>query len=401
MDRHLLISSDCHAGLPPGGYREYLDPQYREAFDEAMKLQIAATEEQQKHFLVKDINEKWRQGRDAELSGAWDHDERIKVLDADGVAGEVIFPDGITEMNAPPFGAGIGMTPRDADRELQWAGARAHNRWLAELVQMAPERREGVAVVPATWDIDEAVTEVRWARENGLGSIMLPVMWHDHAPYSDECYDPLWAVCQDLDVVVHYHSGPAPMTDYFGQWPPAGDKPTRRGAMGIYVSEVAWWLARPLTFLIWGGVFEMFPKLKVAATEGTSIWVPSFLELLDQRAGQHAGAQKLGDFTSHLKLKPSEYFARNIRVGAMIPEREAELRHEIGVGNVMWGTDYPHPEGSWPETAERLVKSFRGVPVAERDAMLGGNAAEWYRFDTEKLAPLVARIGPEKAIFEA
>ena len=85
----------------------------------------------------------------------------------------------------------------------------------------------------------------------------------------------------------------------------------------------------------------------------------------------------------------------------MIPEREAALRHQIGVGNVMWGTDYPHPEGSWPETAERLLNSFRGVPEDERDAMLGGNAAAWYGFDTEKLAPLVAQIGPEKARFEA
>ena len=400
MDRHLLISSDCHAGLPPGGYREYLDPQYREAFDEAMKAQIAMTLEQQKHFLVKDINEKWREGRDHDLAGAWDHDARIRVLDGDGVAGEVIFPDGITEMNAPPFGAGIGMTPKNADAELQWAGARSHNRWLAELVQMAPERREGVAVVPATWDVAEAVKEVRWARDNGLGSIMLPVMWHDHAPYSDACYDPLWAICQELDVKIHFHSGPAPMEEYFGVWPPTGED-TRRGAMGIYVSEVAWWVARPLTFLIWAGVFEQFPTLKVAITEGTSIWVPSFLELLDQRASQHAGSQKLGDFTSHLTLLPSEYFARNVRVGAMVPEREAELRHEIGLGSLMWGTDYPHPEGSWPETANRLDRAFTGMPRDERDAILGGNALDFYGFDAAKLAPLVDRIGPEKSRFEA
>ena len=400
MERHLLISSDCHAGLPPGGYREYLDPQYRETFDAALKVQIAMTEEQQKHFLVKDINAKWREGIETALSGAWDHDERIKVLDGDGVAAEVIFPDGITEMNAPPFGAGIGMTPRGADRELQWAGARAHNRWLAEFVQMAPERREGVAVVPATWDVAEAVQEVRWARANGLGSILLPVMWHAHAPYNDECYDPLWAVCQELDVRIHFHSGPAPMEEFFGIWPPTGEQTTRRGAMGIYVSEVAWWVARPLTFLIWAGVFEQFPQLKVAITEGTSIWVPSYLELLDQRASHHAGSQKLGDFTSHLSLLPSEYFARNVRVGAMIPEREAELRHQIGVGSMMWGTDFPHPEGSWPHTADRLLKSFKGVPRADREAMLGGNALEFYDFDAEKLAPLVARIGPETALFE-
>ncbi len=399
MNRHLVISSDCHAGLPPGDYREYLDPQYREAFDTAHAQQIAQTQSLEKHFLVKDINQKWRLGHESALTGAWDHAERIKVLDGDGIVGEVICPDGITEMNAPPFGAGIGLSPRGADRELQWAGARAHNRWLAELCQMAPERRRGVAVVPATWDVDEAVCEVRWAKANGLSSIMIPVIWGEHPAYHDPCYDPLWAVCEDLGVVVHFHSGPADTETYFGSWPPKPGDSTTRGAMGIYVSEVVWWVARPLTFLIWAGVFELFPKLRVAITEGTSAWVPSYLELLDQRAGAHAGSSKLGDFTSHLKLKPSEYFARNIRVGSMTHRHEVEQRHAIGVDVMMWGSDYPHPEGSWPETEKSMSIAFQGVPEADRDAILGGNAVKFYDFDVEKLAPLAARIGPDKSSF--
>ena len=118
---------------------------------------------------------------------------------------------------------------------------------------MDPDRRHGVAIVPATWDVDEAVEEVRWARANGLGSIMLPVTWGDHKPYHHPCYRPLWAECEELGVVVHFHSGPADSEQYFGSWPPNPDEPPLRGAMGIYVSEVAWFVARPLTFLIWGG----------------------------------------------------------------------------------------------------------------------------------------------------
>ncbi len=397
MDRHLVISSDCHAGLPPGGYRAYLDPRHRDTFDRALEEQLARTRDMEKHFLVGDINARWREGRERELTGAWDHEERIKVLDGDGIAGEVIFPDGITEMNAPPFGAGIGLTPKGADRDLQWAGARAHNRWLVELCQMAPERRAGVAIVPATWDVDEAVREARWAREQGLRGIMIPVVVGDHEPYHHPRYGPLWAACEELELVVHFHSGPADNELYFGAWPPDPAKPTLRGAMGIYVSEVAWFVARPLTFLIWGGIFEDHPRLRVAVTEGTAIWVPSMLELLDQRYSVHAGNAKLGDYRSHLSMKPSEYFARNVRIGASIPRREVELRHEIGVGNLMWGSDFPHPEGSWPHTAERLRASFAGVPEAEVGRILGGNAAEFYGFDAEKLAPLVARIGPKKS----
>jgi predicted TIM-barrel fold metal-dependent hydrolase len=193
-------------------------------------------------------------------------------------------------------------------------------------------------------------------------------------------------------MVVHLHSGAAPMEDYADH----------QGMMGIYISEVVWWSVRPLWFLIWGGVFERHPRLKLAITESTAIWVPETLKLLDFRYEETHYAAKLGDYRSHLGLKPSEYFARNVSIGAScMPRREVELRHEIGLGRIMWGTDYPHPEGSWPYTREQMLESFRGFPEDEVAAMLGGNAARVYGFDTEKLAPLVARIGPEKSAFQS
>ncbi len=77
MDRYLVISSDCHAGLPPEQYRDYVDPRYREVFDVALPIQIAETQAAAKRFLVADINAEWRKGREAGLRGAWDHDERV------------------------------------------------------------------------------------------------------------------------------------------------------------------------------------------------------------------------------------------------------------------------------------------------------------------------------------
>ena len=399
MDRYLVISSDCHAGLPPGGYRDYLDPQYREAFDEALPATLALLKQAAKAFLVEETNREWQAGHEEGLSGAWDHEQRMKVLDGDGVVGEVIFPDGITETNSPPFGAGLGLSTEGVNPELQGAGARAHNRWLAELVGLAPERRVGVALVPALWDVEEGVKEIRWAREHGLRGILLPTMWGKLAPYHHPKYAPIWEVCQELDVVVHFHSGPAPTQDYFGPVP-GEEAVALPGAMGIYISEVVWWCARPITFMIWGGIFERYPELKAAVTEGTSIWVPEYLKLLDQRYEETHYSAKLGDYRSHLKLRPSDYFARNVRLGAScMPRREAELRHEIGLSNIMWGTDYPHPEGTWPFTRQQLTEAFHDLPEDEVAAMLGGNAASFYAFDTEKLAPLVERIGPEKRWF--
>jgi len=137
-DRHLVISSDCHAGLPAAKYREYMDPKYRDMFDIALPIQTEMTDMAEKVFLLKDVNDEWRSGIQEHLCGAWDYKKRIEVLNGDGIAGEVIFPDGITEQNAPPFGAGLQMPTKNVIAELQWAGARAHNRWLAEWSRTIP-----------------------------------------------------------------------------------------------------------------------------------------------------------------------------------------------------------------------------------------------------------------------
>ena len=97
-----------------------------------------------------------------------------------------------------------------------------------------------------------------------------------------------------------------------------------------------------------------------------------------------------------LSLKPSEYFARQCWAGASFMTRlECEMREGIGVDRLMFGTDYPHVEGTWPNTAARLRHTFGGLPEAEVAAMLGGNAAEAYGFDLEKLAPVAGQVGPE------
>src|SRR5690606_5793486 len=114
MDRYLVISSDGHAGLTPERYRDYLDPQYHEQFDIALAAEIAERLQAENEFLISDFNNKWRAENAEGLDGAWDPVARNKVLDADGVTAEVLFTDGITENNSPPFGADLGMRPFDA-----------------------------------------------------------------------------------------------------------------------------------------------------------------------------------------------------------------------------------------------------------------------------------------------
>ena len=386
MKRYTVISADCHAGLPNSEYREWLDPDLRTTFDDFLRQRAAIEQELVSSGLRNpEFAEEWERENTEGLRGGWDATRRDRELDADGVAGEVIFPDAdaVAGGASAPFGAGLGASGA-TEGPLALAGARAHNRWLAELCASSPERRAGVAIVPILHDIDAGVAEIVRAREAGLrGGILIPSMWAPYPPYHDHCYDRVWAACQDLDSPIHVHSGAAPREEY-------GEH------VGIYVAEVRWWSMRPLWFLLWSGVFERFPRLKFVVTECGAFWANDLLWTMDIVYDREHAAKKLGSqLTSSLKMRPSEYFDRNCFIGASnTRRRELARRYEIGVGNIMWGNDFPHPEGTWPHTREWLRSQFFDLPVEETQQILGSNAAAAYNFDTVALAPLVASIGP-------
>jgi predicted TIM-barrel fold metal-dependent hydrolase len=178
-ERYLIVSSDCHAGLPCEEYRPYLDARHLGAFDDFLAERHASREEALKFNY--DYIMHWEGDNEEGLRGAFDPDQRDKELDADGVAAEVMFADAdaITGMESPPFGAGLSAGTIQ-DPELAYAGAIAHNRWLAEFCSHAPERRAGIALVPITHDVDRGVAEIeRLAGTPGIRGIMIPTMWHD------------------------------------------------------------------------------------------------------------------------------------------------------------------------------------------------------------------------------
>jgi predicted TIM-barrel fold metal-dependent hydrolase len=391
LDRYLVVSSDGHAGPPPEHYRDYVDPKYRTAFDEDLAAGIKAREESEKFFLISDFNTKWREENWDGLVGAWDSDARTKVLDNDGIAAEVLFPDGITQRNSPPFGADLGMRPEGANPELQWEGARAHNRWLAEFCAADPVRRIGVGMIPAFWDVEENLKEIRWAKAHGLKSIMLPALVEGYDSYNHPKYYPMWELIQDYGMMVNFHSGPA--ANY--------DKSTP-GWVGVYCCEYPFYMTRPLFALIFGGVFDRFPRLKVAFTEvGGDFWWASVMQLMDFRAAVKKGSAKMGDHSAKLSMKPSEFVRRNVWIGssAQMEDCNYDDYYKIGVDRVMWGTDYPHPEGTWPNTAHQMAVSLGGLPEADLRAVLGLNAVKAFDLDLDALNKVAARIGPTKALF--
>jgi predicted TIM-barrel fold metal-dependent hydrolase len=386
MSRILTISSDCHAGLQPGRYREYLDAKHRKTYDDQVAEQVAQFEAAAKSFMVDEFAEEWERGKEEGLTGAWDSDRRNAALDADSVVGEVVFPDGLTGGNSPPLGAGLALRT-DCDPELQLAGAHAHNRWVADFCSLAPERRAGLAIVPILHDIAAAVAEIEWAAKAGLrGGILIPSLWAPLPGYHHPRYEPIWAACADLNMPIHTHVAAAP------------DLEQHPGSLGIYLTEVVWWSVRPMWFLIWSGVFERHPKLKFLVSEGGADWAPSLLKMMDQRYTTNRTNAKMGNFHENLTMKPSEYFERNCWVGTFLTRDEVLARHDVGIGNLMWTSDYPHPEGTWPDSRNLIIEAFKGIPEYETRAMLGGNAAEVFGFDIDALAPITERVGPEIAI---
>ena len=155
------------------------------------------------------------------------------------------------------------------------------------------------------------------------------------------------------------------------------------GMMGIYISEVAWWCARPLTFLIWGGVFERHPNLKVAITEGTSVWVPEMLALLDFRYADTPYSAKLGDYTSHLKMKPSEYVEKHCYFGIVRDPIGLAYHEMIPMDNVMFGSDFPHSVGSYPRSREFIGKAFAGLSPEIKRKVLLETPANYYGLDLD------------------
>ena len=372
----MIVSADCHGGAELFEYRGYLEQRYHEPFDDWARDYAIPFED-----LMGDEG-----GRN------WDHARRLADLESDGIVAEVVFPNTI-----PPFYPEPSLKVQmpgatEGDLELRWAGLRAHNRWLADFCAAAPGRRAGIAQI-MLHDVEAAVGEVEWAAEAGLtGGILLPGAPPGSGlePLYSPVYEPLWQACEDAGLPLNHHSGSAV--------PPLGDQPVDNV---MFLLEVTWWAHRALWHLVFGGVLERHPGLQLVFTEQGTSWIPETLGTLDYffaRMGSSAGSQEQewgAEVVGKLSLRPSEYWRRQCHVGSsFMRPAESALRHVVGVDKIMWGSDYPHKESSFPFSRAALRRTFAGIDAAEVQEMLGGNAARLYRFDMARLAEVAARVGP-------
>ncbi len=376
-ERYTIISSDGHAGADLLDYKPYLASRWHDDFDGWATTYVNPFAD----LLAKTAYRNW------------DSAARLAEHDEAGVVAEVLFPNTV-----PPFfeqGNLIALPPTEAEYAHRWAGLQAHNRWLAEFCAKAPGRRGGIVQILLN-HIEDAVAEIRWAREHidVFAGVLLPaVPPNSHLrPLWDPYYEPLWAICEELDVPLNIHSGSG-IPDY-------GDLEPARAIMLI---ELPWFAHRPLWHLIFGGVLERHPTLRIALTEQGVAWLPRGIETLDwfykrMTTGGSAEATFFGAVAASLTMPPSGYFQRNFWVGAsFLRPSEAPLIPSIGVDRIMWGDDYPHSEGTYPYTTEALRAAFAGLAPADVDAMVGTNAAAFYGFDLPALRAIGDRIGPRAA----
>jgi predicted TIM-barrel fold metal-dependent hydrolase len=378
--RLTIISCDCHAGPQRmADFRAYLDPAFSDDFDEY----CAAIDE----FEARKASSLLGGGAPSSAGedGLWDADIRTQCLDDDGVAAEVIFAQGSIPFGPYPAVGGTAKLDFPVNDEQIAAGCRAYNRWLADLCSKNPLRHLGIARVPLP-DVDAAVAEVEFAAGLGLrGGVHLPpITSHHMLPFfNDPAYEPFWAACAANGMVLNMHGGAN--LDY-------GSGPE---SFALTLSEVDWLSHRGLSHLIFSGVFERYPGLHLAMTEQRAHWVH---QLLDEFDSVYEHADRFG-FKQHLPKAPREYFMENCFVGASFLSRpECDNRREVGTRCFMWGSDYPHQEGTWPYTEEALRYTFGGdVPSEDLEAMLSANAARCYNLDLDELRPLAERIGPTEA----
>ena len=196
--RYVLISSDCHAGADLRDYKPYLEQRWHDDFEAWAATYFDS-------WANIDAESEWKAGVSSFMDPLnWDSNKRLEALETEGIVAEVIFPNTV-----PPFfpnGLLAAPGPRTADEyEQRWAGIKAHNRWLKDFCDEAPGRRFGVAQIFID-NVDDAVQEIRWAKEAGLRQVLLP---SDHHLKLHNLYyaslEPIWSVCEELDMPIGRH----------------------------------------------------------------------------------------------------------------------------------------------------------------------------------------------------
>ncbi len=286
---------------------------------------------------------------------------RLAALDRDGVDAEVLFPN-------DPVQEGTFFYD---DPEFELACVRAYNDWLASWREASP-RYVPLALIPYLSDLDVAIAEVKHAMDIGhRGVVMLaepsrslPGLKHFNDPY----WDPFWAACQDFGAHIHWHGRGGLKVD-MPAWPEFNPNQMQAIAGAERLAHQAQFIPN----LLFTSVLERYPNLKFVCAETGIGWVNYVLEACDHEW------ERRHLWTEGVKSRPSDLFRRQVYVDFWYEEAGIQLRHHVGIDNIMWESDYPHSTSTYPDSQSFVERSLKDVPDGEREKLRHGNAARLYR----------------------
>ena len=285
-------------------------------------------------------------------AGGWDAAARLVDMDTDGVDAEVVYPS-------------VGMSVvQVTDRDLQLACIRAYNDWLVDLCNAAQGRLAGLALIPVH-DLDVSVAEIERTHDAGLSGALIPAVPNE-GHYAEPRFDAIWRVFEERRIPVSFHV----LTGGSGADPTLGS--------GIRVAALmspVHHMQSTLCILMFSGVFDRFPKLQVVSAEHDGGWVAHFAYRMDQMFERHHNWLGAG---IEIDRTPSEYLSSNVWYTFQKDPVAVETRERVGVGQLMWASDYPHSDSTWPHSQQVIERDFKGVPEEHVEAIVGGNAAALY-----------------------
>ncbi len=289
--------------------------------------------------------------------GADDPHERLKDMDIDKVDAEVLY-----------CSATGGSEFYGLENDACLAAFQAFNSAAIEFASVNPDRLIPVYILPLH-DIEEATKELQRIVNEGARAIQLPLYptEADLAPYWDEVYDPLWSAIEEAGTPISQHVGAHSYLFEIMQRDPTPAKGVFQSLPPVFMAEViANWIVP--------GVLDRHPRLKIVLVEAGLGWIPYYIGRLDKMVERHGW----GELGMNLPELPSHYWHNNMFASFEEDEFGIRVRHDLGVENLLWATDYPHPDSTWPHSQEVIHQHFDDVPVEEMRLIVGGNAARIY-----------------------
>jgi predicted TIM-barrel fold metal-dependent hydrolase len=372
----LILSSDSHVFEPPDLWQTRIDAAFRARaprmvrIDGADQIVIEADQVLSGIGLISNAGARFdapetisAQGRFEDVhKGGYDPAQHLTDMALDGVSGEVLYPS-----------QGLFYF-RVADSALMSAIFRAYNDWLAEFCRTDPARLKGIAMINLD-DVGSGIKELERAARLGLAGAMISEYPLEDRRYDQPEYGPFWAAATALGMPLSLHTA----TRRQGKIRGAGDKTLRDASSR---ATKAFYPALSMCDMIFSGVFERHPTLTLAIVEFELSWAPHILTTMD-----YTYRERHGEAIYRFKggMRPSDFFHRNVVLSFQEDAIGVRLRDAIGVDNMMWGSDYPHSESTFPQSRKILSEILAGVPDDEQAKIAGINTARVYGFDLARL----------------